>query len=174
MMLRAAAAIAILALTSVAAPVARADSGPVFAVPGRAGHPVPINGCNAAYRVVEGDWGLFRPGHRAPTVIECAPLPRHRYAVRRTGNFPRYGAPPPRGRNETDPGPDRPLPEPAESFHRSWSSNSDVRPHADVRHDEPRQTRQPYRDGEVPATLDNPQSFVPPIVIAPDIRRRRP
>ncbi len=45
--------------------LARADSGPVIVIPSRPGVPVVINGRDASYAVVEGDWGLARPGRRA-------------------------------------------------------------------------------------------------------------
>ena len=50
---------------SLAAAPARADSGPVIVIPSRPGVPVVINGRDASYAVVEGDWGLARPGARA-------------------------------------------------------------------------------------------------------------
>ena len=50
------------AVLGAAAP-ARADSGPVIVIPSRPGVPVVINGLDASYAVVEGDWGLSRPGH---------------------------------------------------------------------------------------------------------------
>ena len=36
--------------------------GPVLVIPGRPGIPVVINGYDASYTIVEGDWGLSRPG----------------------------------------------------------------------------------------------------------------
>ena len=47
------------------APV-RADSGPVIVIPSRPGIPVVINGRDASYAVVEGDWGP----HQGPTIVE--------------------------------------------------------------------------------------------------------
>ena len=53
---------------------ARADSGPVIVIPSRPGIPVIINGRDASYAVVEGDWGLSRPGAVPVTVIGGSPI----------------------------------------------------------------------------------------------------
>ena len=59
--MRAVLALAVLAGT---AGVAWAESnGPVIAIPGRPGVPVIINGVDASYAVVEGDWGLDKGVH---------------------------------------------------------------------------------------------------------------
>ena len=42
---------------------ARAQTGPVIAIPGKAGVPVTINGVIVDGAVIYGDWGLARPGH---------------------------------------------------------------------------------------------------------------
>ena len=97
----------------------------MIVIPSRPGVPVVINGRDASYAVVEGDWGLARPGIGV-TVIGGHPLlPNHVYAPRNS-YLPSYGRAPLRGRNEVEPPPDRPLPEPAESFSRSWSTSSGV------------------------------------------------
>lgn len=126
--------------------VARADHAPAYVVPGRLDVPVMINGYDASWGVVEGEWGLYRPGHMTPIVIPAsyaAPLspPAPRY-------FPSLGAAPKSGRYEIEPGPNRVLPPPAPSFHREWSSSS----------------------GADPVTEYAPS---PPIIVAPDIRRGR-
>jgi hypothetical protein len=55
---------------------ALADTGPVFVVPSRPGVPIPINGRDASWSVVEGDIGLARPGHLTPVIIGGGrPLP---------------------------------------------------------------------------------------------------
>ena len=70
------------------------------------------------------------------------------------------------GRNEVEPSPDRIMPEPAESFSRSWGTQSDAQ------HVAKELGKRPYHPAaEVPATLDEPNVFNPPIVIVP---RRRP
>jgi hypothetical protein len=114
---------------------ARADHGPVLVVPGRPHIPVPINGYNAAWGVVEGDWGLYRPG--APPGVTVYPSPfvppllpekpvRYRPPAR---YFPTLGTKPFVGRLEIEPPANRPLPKPAEGYSRSWSAESpDVPP----------------------------------------------
>ncbi|MGD9923227.1 MAG: hypothetical protein AB7V13_17545 [Pseudorhodoplanes sp.] len=113
----------------------RADHGPALVVPGRPNIPVPIQGYNAAWGVVEGDWGLYRPG--APPGVTVYPSPfvppleperpvRYRPASR---YFPTLGTKPFVGRLEIEPGPNRSMPKPAEGFSRSWSAQSmDVPP----------------------------------------------
>ncbi len=153
---------------------ALADMGAVYVVPSRPGVPIAINGRDASWSVVEGDVGLARPGHLTPVIIGGGrPLPP-RWSYHRNPYFPRYGVPPPRGRNEVDPGPDRP--EPAESFHRSWSTSSDLqsgRPAEQREEGEVKQTSQRGWDDTVPATIDSGQQpFAPPIVVVPQRGRR--
>jgi hypothetical protein len=187
---RAAVLLAIAALAA-AAP-ARADNGPVIVIPSRPGIPVVINGVDASYAVVEGDWGLSRPGHGRVTVIGGAPLvPNHVYH-RRNSYHPRYGRPPARGRHEIEPAADRALPEPAESFTRSWSTSSDLPPPRPLYDPVPQVRGEPYGASEpetpppqaraqtfqppgidaVPPTINDPQPFNPPVVVVP--RNRRP
>jgi hypothetical protein len=114
--MRAVLALAILVGT---AGVARAQStGPVIVIPGRPGVPIIINGVDASYSVVEGDWGLGKGIHVQPTVygghpLEPEPPVGHYYPS--AGRLPGYG------RLEIDP-PSKPRP--AESFHQSWSADS--------------------------------------------------
>src|SRR3979490_85690 len=112
-------------LAGLAAP-ARADSGPVIVIPSRPGVPIIINGRDASYAVVEGDWGLSRPGAVPVTVFGGAPVLPNPLSARRTSYPPRSGRPPERGRYEIEPEADRALPDPAESFSRSWSTSSEV------------------------------------------------
>jgi hypothetical protein len=109
------------------APV-RADSGPVIVIPSRPGVPVIINGRDASYAVVEGDWGLSRPGAMPITVYGGAPVMPNEVYRRRNAYIPKYGRAPERGRNEVEPEADRALPPPAEDFSRSWSTSSDPTP----------------------------------------------
>jgi hypothetical protein len=92
-----------LAALAAGSPARAADTAPSIVIPSRPGIPVVINGRDASYAVVEGDWGLARPGHMPLTVIGGSPIrpnpvyePRNRY-------IPRYGRAPPRGRNEAEP-----------------------------------------------------------------------
>ena len=58
--------LAALCAAFLAAP-AHAQTGPVIAIPGKAGVPVIINGVIADGAVIWGDWGLARPGHGEDT-----------------------------------------------------------------------------------------------------------
>jgi hypothetical protein len=111
-------ALAILIGTTVAT---WADSGPVLVIPGRPGVPIIINGVDASYAVVEGDWGLAQRGHVTPTVyggryVDPTPHVGHYY--------PSAGHQPGFGRLEIEPPANRSLPQPAESYHQSWSAQS--------------------------------------------------
>lgn len=55
------------------------ETGPVIVIPSRPGIPVIINGRDASWGIVEGDWGLARPGNIDPTVIY--PIRSYRYPV---------------------------------------------------------------------------------------------
>jgi hypothetical protein len=105
---------------------ARADHAPVFVVPGKPGVPVVINGYDASYTVVEGDWGLSRPGHVPPVIVSgplVAPAPYYYGHY-----FPAYGRRPGYGRYEIEPPPDRRLPPPAPGYYREWGSVSGMAP----------------------------------------------
>src|SRR5262245_13322436 len=172
-MLRAFAMLGLAAAALVAAASAHADSGPVIVIPSRPGIPVVINGLDASYAVVEGDWGLSRPGHGTITIIGGSPLLPNYVYQERGAYHPRYGRPPPRGRREVEPPADRPLPEQPESYYRSWSSSSDPEPAYDM----PRRFRSPeyYRAPDVddlPATSNGSQSLEAPAPVAPRQRRR--
>jgi hypothetical protein len=130
-----------------ALPVLAADA-PAFVIPGKAGVPVIINGYDASYSVVEGDWGLDRPGAVPPTIIS-GPLIGPAPAAYGRGYYPAYGERPGYGRLEIEPPANRRLPPPAPSFHRSWSSQSD----------------------STPATVE--PDVRPPLIVAPQINGRR-
>jgi hypothetical protein len=109
--------------TSTLTAAARADHAPAYVVPGRPDVPVMINGVDASWGVVEGDYGLYRPGAVPVTVIPSplvAPLP----PVSARHYFPSLGGIPAAGRLEVEPPENRRLPPPAPSFHREWSSQS--------------------------------------------------
>ena len=106
---------------------ARATEAPAIVIPGKAGVPVIIDGRDASYCVVEGDWGLARPGHVPQRIVTCPPsgsAANGQYG----GYFPAYGSRPGYGRVEIVPPADRPLPKPAESYYREWGTQSDPLP----------------------------------------------
>lgn len=159
------------------APARAEGEGPVIVVPSRPGVPVVINGRDASYAVVEGDWGLSRPGAVPVTVIGGSPIFPNPVYRGRNSYHPRYGRAPERGRLEVEPPADRALPDPAESFSRSWSTSSDVTPVNDTPRpssNRPRQNNSSDADN-VPATITDPetfpQNFNPPVIVDP--RRRR-
>jgi hypothetical protein len=124
--------IAVLALgAAAAARPAAADNEPVLVVPGRAGVPVMINGRDVSGAVIEGEWGLNRPGVVAPTII--MPYWMHYWAPNDDGDaapyYPRTGHKPRVGRHEVVlPPHHRRKPRPAERYYREWHSNSDPGP----------------------------------------------
>jgi hypothetical protein len=120
------------------------STGPVIAIPGRPGVPVIINGVDASYAVVEGDWGLGKGVHHQPTVYGGHPLgpppPVGHY-------YPSAGHRPGVGRFEIESA-DKPKPAPA--FRQSWSAGS--------------------RDADplVPqAPLEQVPQYPPPVIMAP-------
>jgi hypothetical protein len=120
--MRAGIALAILIGTATAA---LADTSPVLVIPGRPGVPIIINGVDASYAVVEGDWGLAKGTHVTPTVyggryVDPQPNVGHYYPS--NGRVPGYG------RLEIEPPANRRLPQPAESYHQSWSAQSIPQP----------------------------------------------
>lgn len=136
---------------------ALAQTGPVLVISGRPGVPIIINGIDASYAVVEGDWGLGKNVHVTPTVYggryyDPTPTVGHYY--------PSAGQQPGYGRLEIEPPANRKLPQPAESYHDSWSAQSAA----------------PQPQPEVPF-------YPPPVIVAPqgnigmppqDLPRRKP
>ena len=120
--MRAGLALAILIGTSCAA---LADSGPVIVIPGRPGVPIIINGIDASYAVVEGDWGLGKGVHVQPTIYGGRypdPVPNVGHYYPSAGHLPGYG------RLEIEPPANRALPRPAENWYQSWSAQSAPQP----------------------------------------------
>jgi hypothetical protein len=120
--MRAAFALAILIATTGTA--LAGSSSPVIVIPGRPGVPIIINGVDASYSVVEGDWGLGKGIHVQPTVyggrfVDPEPHVGHYYPS--SGHAPGYG------RLEIEP-PSSGKARPAESFHQSWSAQSTPQP----------------------------------------------
>jgi hypothetical protein len=124
--------------------IARADHAPVLVIPGKPGVPVVINGYDASYTIVEGDWGLTRPGAVPPAIVSgplIRPSPIH------PGHyFPSQGRRPGYGRREAEPPPDRYLPPPVPGYHREWGAQS----------------------MPLPATIE-PPDYPSPLVVAPTV-----
>jgi hypothetical protein len=132
-----------LAMLIGAALPALAGEGFDIIIPGRAGVPVIINGVDASYAVVEGDFGLGKGNHMQPTIYggrPAEPEPNVGHYYPSLGRTPGYG------RLEIEPPANRKLPQPAESYHESWSAQSAPPP----------KLQQP----EVPF-------YPPPVIVAP-------
>ncbi len=134
-----------------------AGGGFDIVVPYRAGVPVIINGIDASYAVIEGEWGLGKNEQVQPTIyggrtIDPDPHVGHYYPS--AGRMPGYG------RLEIEPPSNRRLPQPAESYHQSWSAQSMPLPaQSNVPVDPPPIIYAPQGDGLLGAP--------------PDLRRRR-
>jgi hypothetical protein len=124
---------------------------PAIVIPGKIGVPVIINGGDASFCVVEGDWGLARPGHVAPTIVACPPIVN---VPEDSGRYyyPAFGRQPGYGRREVEPPPNRKLPPPAPSYYREWGAQSDP----------------------LPASTDPPANVQVNVDAQTDWRRRRP
>jgi len=136
-----------LALLIGATPAAFAGEGFDRVIPGRPGVPVIINGIDASYAVVEGNFGLGKGIHVEPTIYggrQINPVPNVGHYYPTLGQTPGYG------RSEIEPPANRELPQPSESYHRSWSSQS----------------------APLPPTSDVPGN-PPPIIVAPEIDLQR-
>ena len=129
-------AVAAGALTSalVAVTVAQADHRPVIAVPGHPEVPAFVDGIDASYGVVIGEWGLYRAGQIAPKVIRPWGAPPAYYpgsfgagafypGSTPSGYYPTTGRRPRYGRQEVE-APGERVQRPAESYRRSWSAGS--------------------------------------------------
>ena len=110
-----------LAILMATTSAAFAGGGFDVVIPGRAGVPVIINGIDASYAVIEGEWGLGRNEQVQPTIYGgriADPVPNVGHYYPSAGQLPGYG------RLEIEPPPGRRLPQPAESYHQSWSAHS--------------------------------------------------
>jgi len=124
-------------------PAAFAGSGFDRVVPGRPGVPIIINGVDVSYAVVEGDFGLGKGIRVGPTIYGGRPVE----PVPNVGHYyPTLGQSPGYGRSEIEPPANRKLPQPPESYNRSWSSQS----------------------APLPETTDVPPN-PPSIIVAPEI-----
>jgi hypothetical protein len=131
-----------------------AQREPVIVVPGRAGIPVMIWGQDVSGAVIEGDFGLDRPGNGAGLTIIRPIGPYYRGIPPERpleGYYPTTGNRPAVGRDEVVPPADRPLPPPAATFRRSWTSESP----------------------NLPATI-GPPGVLPPMILAPQINEQQP
>ena len=99
------------------------DTGPMLVIPSRPGVPIIIDGQDAAYAVVEGDWGLGKGVHVAPTIYP--PHWQATYKPEPWHYYPHTGVIPGVGRLEIDTPPRTPQ---AESYFRSWSAESQPTP----------------------------------------------
>ena len=136
-------AVALAVLVGTAGAAWAESNGPVIAIPGRPGVPVIINGVDASYSVVEGDWGLDKGVHYQPTVYggrPVEPMPPVGHYFPSAGHLPGYG------RLEIE---SAEKPRPAESFHQSWSTES----------------RPQLPEFAVPA-------YPPPVIVAPEFSGR--
>ncbi len=126
------------------------STGPVIAIPGRPGVPVIINGVDASYAVVEGDWGLGKGVHYQPIVygghaVEPGPPVGHYYPS--AGHLPGYG------RFEIE---SAAKPKPAPTFRQTWSAGS--------------------RDADPlipPPSLNPVPPYPPPVIMAPQFNEHR-
>ena len=147
--MRAARALLLLIGTTLAASSpASANDGFSIVIPGRAGVPIIINGVDASWAVVESDWGLAKNVHIQPTVyggrvVDLGPPVGHYYPS--AGHMPGYG------RLEIQPPANRKLPQPAQSYHKSWSVQS----------------------AQQPAQSDVPY-YPPPVIVAPQDLQNQP
>jgi hypothetical protein len=112
-------------------------------IPGRPGVPIIINGVDASYAAVEGEWGLGKGEQVQPTVyggryVDPEPQVGHYY--------PSLGRQPGYGRLEIQPPANRKLPQPAASYHQSWSA----------------QSAPPHAQPDVPF-------YPPPVIVAPQV-----
>lgn len=114
-------------LLAVTVSPAFAQREPVIVIPGKAGVPVYINGIDASWGIVEGEFGLDRPGLVAPTVT-YRPLLISYPTAAPAPFFPKDNKKPGYGRLEIIPPANRVLPPPAPSYYRSWSSSSGSTP----------------------------------------------
>jgi hypothetical protein len=128
------------AVTCLASSLARADHQPALALDNGRGGPAIVDGYDVNGAVIEGDWGLYRPGagavviYSAPELLAPTPAP--------DGYFPYTGRRPHYGRHEVGQPTTWQPPRPAPSYHRSWSAES------------PESVVTTYPPGEPPAVIE--------------------
>lgn len=107
---------------------ALADHAPAWVIPNPRGIPLVVDGVEVSGAVIEGDWGLYRPGHGTVTIYGGAPLiePEPGHYFPHTGRRPRLG------RQEVETPQDR-RPRRAQPYSRSWTADSsDVSPESNA------------------------------------------
>jgi hypothetical protein len=115
-----------LAASLLAGTAMASESGPVFVVPGRADVPVVYFGRDISGAVVEGDWGLDRPGNTDLTIIYPYPRPLPAYSgPPPLSYFPSMGTQPGYGRREA---PMDRRPRGGARYRRSYEAESDMIP----------------------------------------------
>jgi len=136
-------------------PRAHAQREPVIVVPGRAGVPVMLWGQDVSGAVIEGEFGLDRPGGFDGGLNVIRPIGPYYQGIPpqppADGYYPATGMRPKVGRQEVLPPANAAPPPPAASFNRSWTSES------------PR----------LPANVDPPVN-PPPVILAPQIYQQPP
>jgi hypothetical protein len=116
---------------------ALAGGGFDIVVPGRPGVPIIINNIDASYAVVEGTWGLGKNVQVQPTIYGGRYVPE-RQPPEVGHYYPTLGLRPGYGRLEVEPPANRKLPQPAESYYRSWGAQSaPLPPQMDIPADPP-------------------------------------
>ena len=153
-------AVLVLAFSIAMTVTAMADTGPLIVIPGKPGVPVIIHGRDASYAVVEGEWGLAKHFKNAERVYGGW----DRYAIPEVGHYyPTARRTPGYGRLEIEPPANRALPQPAESYHQSWSAQS--APPAPQQHYDvplyPPQVIEAPRPGPQPRPSYRPNGFRP-------------
>ena len=118
---------ALLAFLIATTPAAFAGEGFDLVIPGRPGVPIIQNGIDISYAVVEGDFGLGKGVHIQPTIFGGRYIDPTPYVGRYYPSLG-HGAKPGYGRLEIEPPANRKLPQPAESYHQSWSAQSAPQP----------------------------------------------
>src|SRR5215813_7736238 len=116
-------------------------------VPGRPDVPIEINGIDVSYAVLEGGFGLGKGVNNQPTIYGGRLMPPEPPVGH---YYPSLGLKPAYGRLEIEPPANRKLPQPAESYHQSWSAQSAPTP-----------ATSPTPPVEVPL-------YPPPVILAPD------
>ena len=115
-------------------------------VPGRPGVPIIINGIDVSYAVLEGGYGLGKGVNNQPTIYGGRPVPPEPPVGH---YYPTQGLKPAYGRLEIEPPAHRKLPQPAQSYHKSWSAQSAPTP-----------ATSPTMQPDVPI-------YPPPVIMAP-------